>query len=136
MEKYTSSNALREAIIELERQQALESRQITVQLIHAFDSIRPINLIKNTVRDVTESKELTDNLVKTSIGLAAGYLTQSLFQRPSHGPLRRLLGTLFSYGITNFLAQNPEILASIGSKIGRLFRKLMKLGQNTEGVEN
>jgi hypothetical protein len=126
MERYASSNALREAIIDLERQQAAASRQITVQLIHAVESMKPINLIKNTLNEVTESKEMTDNILKTSIGLVAGYITQSLFQRPSHGPLRRLLGVLFSYGITHFLATNPEMLTAIGAKIGHFFKKMMK----------
>jgi hypothetical protein len=126
MEKYTSSNAVRDAIIELERQQALESRQISVQLIHAFESIRPINLIKSTIRDVAESKDLTDNIVETTIGLAAGYVTQRLFQKPSHGPLRKLLGTILSYGITNFLATHPKLLAAIGSKVTHFFRKMVK----------
>lgn len=126
MKRYTSSNALREAIIDLERQHALESRQITVQLIHVVESMKPINLIKNTLNEVTQSKEMTDNIVKTSIGLVAGYVTQSLFQRPSHGPIRRLLGTLFSYGITHFLATNPELLTRIGAKIGHFFKKMIK----------
>ena len=126
MERYTSSNAIRDAIIELERQQAFQARQISVQLMNTFDSIRPINLIKNTIKEVTESKDLTENIVKTSIGLAAGYVTQSLFQKPSHGPLRKLFGTIVSYGITNFLATNPEILAVIGYKVTHFFRKLVK----------
>ncbi len=126
MERYTSSNAIREAIVELERQQAVESRQISVQLVHAFESIKPINLIKSTIKDVTESKDLTENIVQTSIGLVAGYVTQSLFQKPSHGPLRKLFGTVLSYGITNFLATHPKLIAAIGSKVMRLFKKMVK----------
>ena len=126
MEKYESSNAVRDAIVELERQQALESRQISMQFVSAFESIKPINLIRSTIKDVTESKDLTENIVQTSIGLAAGYVTQSLFQKPSHGPLRKLFGTIVSYGITNFLATHPKLLAAIGSKVVHLFRKIVK----------
>ena len=126
MGRYASSNAVRDAIVALERQQALESRQISMQFVSAFDSIKPINLIRNTFKDVVESKDLTENIVQTSIGLVAGYVTQSLFQKPSHGPLRKLFGTIVSYGITHFLATNPAMVAAIGSKMLRFFRKIVK----------
>ena len=71
---------LKAAILQLEAQQAVELRLLRQQLQLTYENIKPINLVKNTFKEVVASEELTDNIVNTSVGLAAGYVSKTLFE--------------------------------------------------------
>jgi hypothetical protein len=71
-------------------------------------------LVRNTFKEVAASEELTDNIVNTSVGLAAGYVSKTLFEKTSHSPFRKLLGTALLFGVTNLVAKNPDVIKSAG----------------------
>ena len=90
----------------------------------AYESVKPINLIKNTFREVAESRDLSDNIISTAAGLTAGYLSKALFVGVSHNPLKRLLGTVLMYGVTNLVARHPDAVKSVGGGILNLLRSM------------
>jgi len=90
----------------------------------AYESIKPINLIKSTLNEIAASQDLKDNFLNTAVGLTAGYLSKTLFVGVSHNPLKRLLGTVLMYGITNLVAKHPETIKSVGSGILNLITSL------------
>ena len=114
MEKINSSAFLRAAILELEVKQTTEGKALKEQYLNAYESVKPINLVKNTFREITASPELKDELLNTSLGLATGYISKLLFQGTSHSPLRKLFGTVLMFSVTNAVARHPEAVKSIG----------------------
>lgn len=106
---------IKAAILQLEVQQAVELKILRQQLHLTYESIKPINLVRNTFKEVVASEELTDNIVNTSVGLAAGYVSKTLFEKASHSPFRKLLGTAILFGVTNLVAKNPHTVKSIGT---------------------
>ena len=114
MEKINSTAQLKAAIFDLETRQNNEGKILKEQYIVAYESIKPVNLIKSTFKEVAASPDLKDELLNTSIGLAAGYLSKMLFQGASHSPLRKLFGTVLMFGITNAVAKHPEVIKAAG----------------------
>lgn len=115
MQKITSTIDLRASILELEATQTLEGKILKEELHNAYESMKPINLIKSTFKDVAASPEIKDQLLTTAVGLAAGYVSKKLFEGVTHGPLRKLLGTALMFGITRAAAKNPEAIKSFGT---------------------
>ncbi|TMI62746.1 MAG: hypothetical protein E6H07_15165 [Bacteroidetes bacterium] len=114
MQKINSIAELEEAILQLETRQAHEAKMLRQQFHLAYSSIKPINLIKSTFKEVAESKELKDNIVNTSVGLGAGYLSKILFQGASKNPIKKLLGNVLMFGITNLVTKHPDTIKSVG----------------------
>ena len=112
MTQPNSVTDIKQRILQLENQQILELAHVREHLHGAYESIKPINLVKNTFREVVASKELTENIVNTSVGLAVGYVSKTLFEKASHSPFRKLVGTALLFGVTNLVAKNPEVIKS------------------------
>ena len=117
MEKITNGTALTTAIILLERKQADEEKVLKKGFHTAFESLKPLNLIKNTIREAASSGELKDNLLNTTAGLSAGFLVKKLFVGRSGNPIKKTLGNIIMFGITNMMAKNPGFIPLMGKKI-------------------
>jgi hypothetical protein len=115
MQKINSTTDIKQLIRQLENQQAIDLQQLRMQMHATYENIKPINLVRNTFKEVVASEELTDNIVNTSVGLAAGYVSKTLFEKASHSPFRKLMGTALLFGVTNLVSKNPHTVKSIGS---------------------
>jgi hypothetical protein len=123
MEKVYSEASLQEAIAKLELRQAEEGFLLKEQFHQTYESVKPASLIKTILKQAVGSAEIKDNLVSTSVGLTAGYLSKLLFQGLTRNPVKKLIGTALMFGITNVVAKNPETVKVLGHKFFQLFRK-------------
>jgi len=80
---------------------------------------------------VVASQSLRDDLVNTSVGLAAGYVSKTLFEGVSHSPLRKLFGTALLFGITNAVRKNPDVVKSVVRGAFRIIRSGMDHNHRT-----
>jgi len=126
MQTIITESDLRVAILQLESRQAEEAKLMKAQFLVAAESIKPINLIKSAFIEATESEDLQDNLINSTIGLSAGYISKMLFQSISNSPLRKILGTAVMFGIKNLVAQNPEAIRRGGRIFFRIIRDLLR----------
>lgn len=122
MQKITSSEELRAAIVALELAQQQEGTSLKEEFHVAYQEIQPINIIKNTVRQAVQSQDLKDDLINASVGMAVGYVSRSLFEGETHSPARKLIGTALMFGVTNVVANNPEFVKAVGISFINLFR--------------
>lgn len=134
MQKINSETDLRDAILQLERKRADEGIMLKEQFDLALDSVKPINLIKSTFKKAVASRDLRDNILNTSVGLTAGYLSKILFVSVMKSPLKKLLGTALMFGITNIVARNPEAVKSLGKGFFKMIRS--KSGDRVNGADN
>jgi hypothetical protein len=125
MQKIFTETDLRAAILELEGRQAVEQKLLRAQFLVAVDSIKPVNLIKSAFFEVAGSEDIQDNILNSTVGLSAGYLSKFLFQSVSNSPLKKILGTALMFGIKNLVAKNPEIVKSVGKLFFNSVRKLL-----------
>lgn len=117
MQKIDSTSTLSEAILELEARKAEEGRMLKEQVNHAYENIKPINLIKNTFREALDSQDLRADVINLSLGLIAGYVSKKVFSGLEDSPVKKLLGTSLQLGITLFIIKNPETVQAIGNGI-------------------
>jgi hypothetical protein len=121
---------LRAVILQLENKQAEEGKMLKKQLHLAYESIKPINMIKSTFEAAAQSQDLKNNILNTSVGLSAGYLSKLLFVGVSTSPLKKLLGTALLFGITNIVAKNPGVIKLLATKVLKIIGK-----KSDNGVE-
>lgn len=113
MEKIKSIKELREAILQLEIKQIEDKRLLQEQFVSTYESLRPVNLIKNLFKDLITSPSLKQQIASTLLGLAAGYFTKKVAIGSSHSPLRKLLGSILQMGIRNVVTKKSGGIKSI-----------------------
>jgi hypothetical protein len=117
MQKIDSTSTLSEAILELETRKAEEGKMLKEQVNLAYESIKPINLIRSTFKEAIASQDLREDIINLSLGLVAGYVSKQVFSGLEESPLKKLLGTSLQFGITLFIVNNPETIQAIGDGI-------------------
>lgn len=132
MQTINSETRLRNAILELESKQAEEMILLREQFHLTYESIKPVNLILGTLKEVSESQALKNGFLNTSVGLVSGYISKVIFEGKSHNPLRKMMGTALMFGITNAITQNPETI----KLVGKVFLKMISGSSSNEAKEN
>lgn len=121
MENMTSTDDLKKAIELLEAEQAVELQQLKEEFYTAYESLKPVNLVKSTLNDITSSPYLIDNIIGTALGLASGYYSKRLVIGASVNRFRKLFGAIVQFGITNVIAKNTNTINSFGRYIFQRF---------------
>jgi hypothetical protein len=123
MQKIKNVTDLEIAIRQLEFKQAAEWPILKNQFQNTFESLKPLNVLKNTFKEFTSLPDMKDSIIGTSAGLTAGFLSKALVSGVSHNPIVRLLGTVLQLGVTNVVSRNPEAIKSIAGFVGNFLKK-------------
>jgi hypothetical protein len=115
----SSRTELQDAIQILKAEQAVKLKLIKEEFHFTYESLRPVNLIKSRLKDITTSPNLVRNIVVIFIGLYTVYLSQKAITGKSGNKLRKFFGYFLKYGITNFVAQNPLLLKRFGQFVSQ-----------------
>ena len=113
METLNPEEKLQAAIEKLEIRQAEERKQLKDQMHHAYDSIKPVNLIKSTLAEISASSTLKKQLLDAAIGLSVGFISNKIYVGVSKNPVKRLVGHALMIAITNTVIRNPEAIKRI-----------------------
>jgi hypothetical protein len=133
MQKITSGKELKSAIKLMEAEQAIKGQLFKEQVFTTYESLKPINLIKSTLEDLSSSPYLIENIAGSVVGIATGYVSKKIVVGTSANIFRKLFGTILQFGITNLVAQRSDAIKSVGQYIvQQVFRKSEK---NSEGSE-
>jgi len=124
METITSIAGLKNAIQLLEAEQTVKGIQLKEQFHLTYESLKPINILKNTLKEVSSSPFLIDNIIGSVVGLASGYLSKKIVVGGSGNIFRKFLGSLLQFGVTNVVSRHSIDIKTIGQSIFQLiFRK-------------
>lgn len=121
MEKITTSAELKDAIQLLEFEHTYKGQLLKEQVLLVHENLKPVNLIKNALSEVTSSPYLTDNLLGSTVGLASGYITKKIAVGFSGNVIRKLFGLILQFGVTNVVARHTDTIKSIGQFIYQHF---------------
>jgi hypothetical protein len=108
MKEKTAKELLNAVILEEEKKQLDELILLKQQFHFTYQSLRPVNLIKSTLEELTQTPELKNNIIKDVIGLATGYLTQKVVVGTSPNPIRKIVGFFFQYAVTDIVSKNSK----------------------------
>lgn len=126
MKKIETEADLKKAIFLLKTQQTVERTMLKEQLKEIVEAVKPLNLLRNTFKQIVTSRELKDNLFNTTVGLTAGHLSRSVYEGLSHNRFKRILGTGLVLGITNLVSNNPEFIRSLGQSFFKMIRNKLR----------
>lgn len=117
METITSAAELKIAIKQLELEHAIQGELLKEQFFITVDSLTPTSIIKRTLNDIATSPYLIDNIIGSAMGIVTGYFSKLITVGSSHNIFRKLLGSVLQFGVTNIVAQHPEVFKSVGQFI-------------------
>jgi len=124
MNQINSIANLKAAIRLLEIKQADEKQLLREQLKITTESLKPINLIKHTLIELTTLPEIKESLLNTVIGLVTGYLSKKIVIGSTHNPIKQILGYALQLGVTGVASKNADDIKSVlGRFISKIFSK-------------
>lgn len=109
MKTYKNQNEkLDIAIEELERKRNMQYEEIKLQLTATYESIKPINLIKQGFQDLKESPEVKSSLFQSLLSIAGGYISKKILIGKTNSIFKTILGYALQYGVTNFISKKVD----------------------------
>jgi len=124
MQNITSIAGLKNAISALEIEQGVKGQLLKEQVYLTYESLKPVNLLRNTFKELFSSQKMKENMSGSAIGAASGFLLKKIFIGESANKFRKITGTILQFGIKNFIAQNSDQIRSFGQAIfHHFFRK-------------
>jgi hypothetical protein len=117
MAKKPATELLKERIAALEIKQAEEGKAFREELVATYESLKPVNLLKNTVQEFTSSPELKKALFETIVLLINGFITKAVVSSPKNAVWVKLLTTLLQLGVTSALTNRFDLIYQFFSKL-------------------
>jgi hypothetical protein len=123
MKKITNAAELKDAILLLEIKQKNEAQLLKEQFKATVESLKPVNLIKKSLKDLVSAPELKEDLLATTLSMAAGFLTKKLVIGATQNPIKQIIGTLLQMGVTSIASKNSDEIKSKLIDLINMFRK-------------
>jgi hypothetical protein len=132
---------LEETITRLRVQRAQEWILLRDQFHLTYESLKPINLLKHTIKEVSSSNEVKTGVVNNIMGVTTGYLARAMVLGSSSNPIKKIIGNLLQFAVAAFVTQNSGPIKSIGKTLwGKLFKKPsdhdLKVSHNGNSIKN
>jgi hypothetical protein len=121
MQNITSVAELKNAIDLLKVEQGMRGQLLKAQFYITCERLKPANLLKSALHDISSSPFLIDNILSTAMGIVSGFLTNKIFVGKSGNMVRKLLGSVLQFGVTSVVAQHPDAIKSYGQMILQYF---------------
>ncbi len=124
----TEKDNLAEAIhlLKIKREQDLVSLKEQIHLLH--ESLRPINLIRNSIHDVDESPEIKNKLLNTAVGYATNFISKKLFVDAPENSYKKILSSVLQFAVSNLVAKNADTIVTSGEN---LLKRVLKSKNGT-----
>lgn len=108
MKESNETEALRTYIRTLQVRRTKELGMLKVQFGRTYDSLKPMNLIIDTIKNVTSAPELKGSVVLKAAGLGVSVLVKNMWVGSSKSESKKLLGELMQYSINTFFSKFSE----------------------------
>jgi hypothetical protein len=106
MEKRYTTESLKVAIKAMEVKQAEDRQLLREQLLITYENLKPINIIKNIVKDFYSTENYKQDFLEIVAGMTSGFITKKLVVRNSKSPVLQLVGLAIQFGITTLVSKN------------------------------
>ncbi len=98
----------------LEVEQADKGQLLKEQFFLTYESLKPVNLIAEHVNDIDKSPYLIENILGAAMGLVSGFFSNKLIFNVTGNKLKKLIGVVLQFGVTNLVAKHQDAIKSIG----------------------
>lgn len=109
MNTLTPTEKINNAITILEQRQSKQLQEIKIQFDCLIDTTKPINIIKNTLKDFSNTSDAKLSIVDSIKNIALGYISRKFFVDDSSSNLiKKVSGYALQFAVTNFLTKNNK----------------------------
>ncbi|MBU2061962.1 MAG: hypothetical protein KKH44_08980 [Bacteroidetes bacterium] len=112
MKELNPTASLDRQIIALKEQQREEHLALNQQVKIVYESFKPSNLINSAVNEMVQTPNLRNNMLNNLIGLSTGYLSKKIMVAGSTNPLKKILGTIAQFLITNVVSKHSDAITN------------------------
>lgn len=123
MQKITSVDDLKDAIRQLEEEQAVSKQLFKEQLQLTVESLKPINLIRSTLNEAFTSPDLLSNILGATLGQTAGYVSKQAAFGQTRNPIKKIFGSILHTGIAALLTTYGGTIKETAIIIFKVFFK-------------
>lgn len=135
MENIQTSEDLKEAIRILEFDQNEEWALIKQDILDTYESLKPVNIIKTTIKDLTTLPEFKGNMIGSSIGFTVGYISKAILIGIGKNPVKEMIGDVIQLGVANAIAKNQDFIKSVTGKIFSFFNSKKRFNRSDDNEE-
>lgn len=112
------------AIEQLKLKSDNEGLLLKQEVKNTLENLRPVNLIKKSISDLSTAPDFKGNLLNAGISLLAGYASKKAIIGSTHNPIKQIVGTLFQIVVTKMVSKNSDEIKSVaGGIIHNIFAK-------------
>ena len=119
----TTTAQLKTAIAQVQIKNEEQKIILRQQFNEVIESLKPVNLLKSTVKDIAESPGIAKAAIGTTVAIGAGVLTKKMIVGNSTSIFKRILGGVMEFVVANGIANNSNAIADRSIK---LLKKLTK----------
>ena len=112
-----STSLLKERIKQLEYQQTEALSEIKLEFSNIYESVKPMNIIKNTLESSLNMPEIKDKLIDSLLGLATGFVTKKILVKNGDTAMGKVLGTVVQFAVAALVAKNSDKLKEVSRNI-------------------
>ncbi len=118
---------LASAIQTMEAKKLEQEEGLTKQFAKTYESLNPVNIIKNTINEVANTPGVKDNLLNFSVGIGTGIITKKLMIGKSDSLLKKIIGGAIEFGVANLVTGNAGFIREKGMQALSNFIKRKKI---------
>jgi hypothetical protein len=126
MKNKSEIEALRETIALLEVRQKQELIDLKAQFVLTKDSFKSMNLIKNTLQEISTSPDLRNIILNNTIAVSAGYLSKRILVGSSHNIFKKVAGTFVEFAVASLMVNQAGKMVKVGKKLFKYFATFRK----------
>ncbi len=126
MKNKSEIEALRETIALLEVRQKQELIDLKAQFVLTKDSFKSMNLIKNTLQEISTSPDLRNIILNNTIAVSAGYLSKRILVGSSHNIFKKVAGTFVEFAVASLMVNQAGKMVKVGKKLFKYFAAFRK----------
>lgn len=123
MKKLNPTDALNELILISEQQYHNDLRLLKEQFHTAYESVKPINLLKNFVHEVSASPEIKEDVLGNIMGIATGFISRKLMVDENSSTFKKVFATILQFAITNVVSKHSVNIKAVGTALFNNFLK-------------
>lgn len=133
MKSITNTQELKQEIALLELKLVTDQSALRTQFRLTYESLKPINLIINSLKDISSAPDLKGNILNSALAIGAGFLSKKVLVGGTINPLKQIAGTLLQLGVTSLVSKNGS---QIKSGLLQILSKIFNSNKSKESAEN
>lgn len=119
MEKQDATAILKELILIKEAENKAEGKLLKAHFYQTYETLKPVNIIKDIIKNLVSSPELKGSVVDSALGLTGGYLTKKVLFGKSDGAISKFFGFVVEMVVASNLVSNADEIRAMATVILR-----------------